>query len=51
MGLSAVVGASALLLVVIVLALVKAYHTARKTGDWKEFAYGLGPGAAFAPEL
>ncbi|MYE54481.1 MAG: hypothetical protein F4X34_04705 [Chloroflexi bacterium] len=44
MGLSAVVGANPLLLVVTVVALAKAYHTARKTGDWKEFADGLARG-------
>ena len=41
MGLSAVVGANPLLLIVMVVALAKAYHTARKTGDWKEYADGL----------
>ena len=44
MGLSAVVGANPLLLLVTVVALAKAYHTARKTGDWKEFADGLARG-------
>ena len=44
MGLSAVVGANPLLLVVTVVALAKAYHTARKTDDWKEFADGLARG-------
>ena len=44
MGLSAVVGANPLLLVVTVVALAKAYHTVRKTGDWKEFADGLARG-------
>ena len=44
MGLSAVVGANPLLLMVTVVALAKAYHTARKTGDWKEFADGLARG-------
>ena len=44
MGLSAVVGANPLLLVVTVVALAKAYHTAQKTGDWKEFADGLARG-------
>ena len=44
MGLSAVVGANPLLLVVTVVALARAYHTARKTGDWKEFADGLARG-------
>lgn len=43
-GLSAVVGANPLLLIVTVVALAKAYHTARKTGDWKEFADGLARG-------
>ena len=40
LGLSAVVGANPLLLMVTVVALAKSYHTARKTGDWKEFADG-----------
>ena len=44
MGLSAVVGANPLLLMVTVVALAKAYHTAQKTGDWKEFADGLARG-------
>ena len=44
MGLAAVVGANPLLLMVTVVALAKAYHTARKTGDWKEFADGLARG-------
>ena len=44
MGLSAVIGANPLLLMVTVVALAKAYHTARKTGDWKEFADGLARG-------
>ena len=43
-GLSAVVGANPLLLIVTVVALAKAYHTARKTDDWKEFADGLARG-------
>ena len=44
MGLSAVIGANPLLLMVTVVALAKAYHTARKTGNWKEFADGLARG-------
>ena len=44
MGLSAVVGANPLLLMVTVVALAKAFHTSRKTGDWKEFADGLARG-------
>ena len=44
MGLAAVVGANPLLLMVTVVALAKAYHTARKTGDWKEFTDGLARG-------
>ncbi|MYE54435.1 MAG: hypothetical protein F4X34_04465 [Chloroflexi bacterium] len=43
-GLSTAIGANPLLLVVTVIALAKAYHTARKTGDWKEFADGLARG-------
>ena len=44
MGLSGAVSANPLLLVVTVVALAKAYHTAQKTGDWKEFADGLARG-------
>ena len=44
MGLSAAVGANPLLLVVTIVALAKAFHTARKTGDWKEFTDGLAKG-------
>ena len=44
MGLSAAVGANPLLLVVTVVALARAFHIARKTGDWKEFADGLAKG-------
>ncbi len=44
MGLSAAVGANPLLLIVTVVALAKAFHTARKTGDWKEFTDGLAKG-------
>ena len=44
MGLSAAVGANPLLLTVTVVALAKAFHTARKTGDWKEFTDGLAKG-------
>ena len=44
MGLSASFGTNPLLLIVTVAALAKAYHTARKTGDWKEFADGLARG-------
>ena len=44
MGLSAVVGANPLLLIVTIVALAKAFHTARKTGDWKEFTDGLAKG-------
>ena len=44
MGLSAAVSANPLLLVVTIVALAKAFHTARKTGDWKEFADGLAKG-------
>ena len=44
MGLSAVVGANPLLLIVTVVALARAFHIARKTGEWKEFADGLAKG-------
>ena len=44
MGLSAAVGANPLLLIVTIVALAKAFHTARKTGDWKEFTDGLAKG-------
>lgn len=44
MGLSAVVSANPLLLIVTIVALAKAFHTARKSGDWKEFADGLAKG-------
>lgn len=44
MGLSAAVGANPLLLIVTVVALAKAFHSARKTGDWKEFTDGLAKG-------
>ncbi len=43
-GLSAVVSANPLMLVVTVAALAKAFHTARKSGDWKEFSDGLAKG-------
>ena len=44
MGLSAAVSANPLLLLVTIVALAKAFHTARKSGDWKEFADGLAKG-------
>ena len=44
MGLSAAAGANPLLLIVTIVALAKAFHTARKTGDWKEFTDGLAKG-------
>ena len=44
MGLASVVSVNPLLLMVTVVALAKAYHTARKTGDWKEFTDGLARG-------
>ncbi len=43
-GLSAVVSANPLMLVVTVAALAKAFHSARKSGDWKEFSDGLAKG-------
>ena len=44
LGLVAVVGANPLLLIVTVVALGRAFHTARRTGDWKEFTDGLARG-------
>ena len=44
MGLSAAVSANPLLLIVTVVALARAFHVARKTGEWKEFADGLAKG-------
>ena len=44
MGLSAAVSANPLLLIVTVVALARAFHVARKTGEWKEFADGLARG-------
>ena len=44
MGLSAAAGANPLLLIVTIVALAKAFHSARKTGDWKEFTDGLAKG-------
>ena len=44
MGLSATVSANPLMLIVTIVALAKAFHTARKTGDWKEFSDGLAKG-------
>ena len=44
MGLSAVVSANPMMLIVTVVALARAFHVARKTGDWKEFTDGLAKG-------
>ena len=44
MGFSAIVGANPLLLIVTVVALARAFHTAQKSGDWKEFTDGLAKG-------
>ena len=44
LGLSAAVSANPLLLIVTVVALAKAFHSARKSGDWKEFSDGLAKG-------
>ena len=44
MGLSAAVSANPLLLIVTVVALAKAFHTSRKSGNWKEFGDGLAKG-------
>lgn len=43
-GLSAVVSANPLMLIVTIAALAKAFHSARKSGDWKEFSDGLAKG-------
>ena len=44
MGLAAVVGANPLLLIVTVMALGRAFHIARETGDYREFTDGLARG-------
>lgn len=44
MGLAAVAGANPLLLIVAVVALGRAFHNARQTGDYKEFTDGLARG-------
>ena len=44
MGLSAVVSANPLMLIVTVVALARSFHLARKSGDWKEFTDGLAKG-------
>ena len=44
MGLASVVSANPLMLIVTVAALAKAFHSARKSGDWKEFSDGLAKG-------
>ena len=43
-GLAAVVSANPFMLIVAVVALAKAFHSARKSGDWKEFSDGLAKG-------
>ena len=43
-GLAGVVSANPLLLIVTVVALARAFHNARKSGDWKEFSDGLAKG-------
>lgn len=43
-GLAAVVSANPFMLIVTVAALAKAFHSARKSGDWKEFSDGLAKG-------
>ena len=48
MGLAAVFSANPLMLVVTVVALAKAFHSARKTGEWKEFSDGLAKGGICA---
>ena len=44
MGLASIVSANPLMLIVTVAALAKAFHSARKSGDWKEFSDGLAKG-------
>ena len=44
MGLAAMAGANPLLLIVTVVALGRAFHNARQTGDYKEFTDGLARG-------
>ena len=44
MGLASVVSANPLMLIVTIAALAKAFHSARKSGDWKEFSDGLAKG-------
>ena len=44
MGLAAVAGANPLLLILAVVALGRAFHTARKTGDYREFTDGFARG-------
>ena len=43
-GLASVVSANPFMLIVTVAALAKAFHSARKSGDWKEFSDGLAKG-------
>ena len=43
-GLAAVVSANPFMLIVTVAALAKAFHSTRKSGDWKEFSDGLAKG-------
>jgi hypothetical protein len=44
MGLASIVSANPLMLIVTVAALARAFHNARKSGDWKEFSDGLAKG-------
>ena len=48
MGLSSVINSNPLLLIVTVVALAKAFHMSRKSGDWKGFADGLAKGGICA---
>ena len=48
MGLSAVISANPLLLIVTVVALARAFHKARQTGEYAEFADGQMKGAVVA---
>ena len=43
-GLSAAVSGNPLMLITTVVALARAFHVARKSGDWKEFSDGLAKG-------
>ena len=44
MGLSSVVSANPLMMIVTLVSLARAFHLARKSGDWKEFSDGIAKG-------